>query len=136
MTAISTVQRGLDLETDHGVQNAFTNYAVEEAKLLLELLAAARDLRGRVSGVVAALRDVDRARRKTVGGLIPGLLPGAKKQVGEEEEEEVVVVEEQKEGEDDERREDEEGRFVPWKGSGVESLLLELELGGLGKTGG
>lgn len=132
MTAISTVQRGLDLETDHGVQNAFTNYAVEEAKLLLELLAAARDLRGRVSGVVAALRDVDRARRKTVGGLIPGLLPGAKKQVGEEEEE----VEEQKEGEDDERGEDEEGRFVPWKGFGVESLLLELELGGLGKTGG
>lgn len=132
MTAISTVQRGLDLETDHGVQNAFTNYAVEEAKLLLELLAAARDLRGRVSGVVAALRDVDCARRKTVGGLIPGLLPGAKKQVGEE----VVVVEEQKEGEDDERREDEEGRFVPWKGFGVESLLLELELGGLGKTGG
>lgn len=130
MTAISTVQRGLDLETDHGVQNAFTNYAVEEAKLLLELLAAARDLRGRVSGVVAALRDVDRARRKTVGGLIPGLLPGAKKQVGEE------VVEEQKEGEDDERGEDEEGRFVPWKGFGVESLLLELELGGLGKTGG
>lgn len=137
MTAISTVQRGLDLETDHGVQNAFTNYAVEEAKLLLELLAAARDLRGRVSGVVAALRDVDRARRKTVGGLIPGLLPGAKKQVGEEEEvEEEVVVEEQKEVEDDERREDEEGRFVPWKGFGVESLLLELELGGLGKTGG
>lgn len=132
MTAISTVQRGLDLETDHGVQNAFTNYAVEEAKLLLELLAAARDLRGRVSGVVAALRDVDRARRKTVGGLIPGLLPGAKKQVEEEEEE----VEEQKEGEDDERGEDEEGRFVPWKGFGVEILLLELELGGLGKTGG
>lgn len=132
MTAISTVQRGLDLETDHGVQNAFTNYAVEEAKLLLELLAAARDLRGKVSGVVAALRDVDRVRRKTVGGLIPGLLPGAKKQVGGEEEE----VEEQKEGEDDERGEDEEGRFVPWKGFGVESLLLELELSGLGKTGG
>lgn len=132
MTAISTVQRGLDLETDHGLQNAFTNYAVEEAKLLLELLAAARDLRGKVSGVVAALRDVDRVRRKTVGGLIPGLLPGAKKQVGEEEEE----VEEQKEGEDDERGEDEEGRFVPWKGFGVESLLLELELSGLGKTGG
>lgn len=123
MTAISTVQRGLDLETDHGVQSAFTNYAVEEAKLLLELLAAARDLRRRVSGVVAALRDVDRARRKTVGGLIPGLLPGAKKQVRE-------VAEEQKEAEDDEAGEDEDGRFVPWKGLGVESLLLELDWAG------
>lgn len=124
MTAISTVQRGLDLETDHGVQSAFTSYAVEEAKLLLELLAAARDLRGRVSGVVAALRGVDRARRMTGGGLIPRLLPDSKKQVGEEEEEE------QKEGEYDEGGEDEEGRFVPWKGLGVESLLLELDWAG------
>lgn len=125
MTALSTLQRGLDLEADHGVQSAFTNYAVEEAKLLLELLAAARDLRGTVSGVVAALRDVDGARRMTGGGLIPGLLPDSKKQVGEEEEEE-----EQKEGENDEGGEDEEGRFVPWKGLGVESLLLELDWAG------
>lgn len=121
MTTISTVQRGLDLETDHGVQSAFTNYAVEEAKLLLDLLAAARDLRGRVSGVVAVLRDVDRAGRTTGGELIPRLLPGLKKQVEEEEE--------QKEREDDEG-EDEEGRFVPWKGWGVERLLLKLDWAG------
>lgn len=121
MTTISTVQRGLDLETDHGVQSAFTNYAVEEAKLLLDLLAAARDLRGRVSGVVAVLRDVDRAGRTTGGELIPRLLPELKKQVEEEEE--------QKEREDDEG-EDEEGRFVPWKGWGVERLLLKLDWAG------
>lgn len=121
MTTISTVQRGLDLETDHGVQSAFTNYAVEEAKLLLDLLAAARDLRGRVSGVVAVLRDLDRAGRTTGGELIPRLLPGLKKQVEEEEE--------QKEREDDEG-EDEEGRFVPWKGWGVERLLLKLDWAG------
>lgn len=121
MTTISTVQRGLDLETDHGVQSAFTNYAVEEAKLLLDLLAAARDLRGRVSGVVAVLRDLDRAGRTTGGELNPRLLPGLKKQVEEEEE--------QKEREDDEG-EDEEGRFVPWKGWGVERLLLKLDWAG------
>lgn len=121
MTAISTVQRGLDLETDHGVQSAFTNYAVEEDKLLLELLAAARDLRGRVSGVVAVLKDVDRAGR-TGGGLVHGVLAGVKKQVEEE-------GEERKEEEDDEG-EDEEGRFVPWKGWGVERLLLKLDWAG------
>lgn len=130
MTSISIVQRGLDLETDHGVQSAFTNYAVEGNNLLLELLAAARDLRGRVSSVVAVLRDVDRAGRTTTGGteLIPAgvlLLPGVKKN----------HVGEQKEGEDDER-EDEEGRFVPWKGWGVERLLLKLDWAGREDEGG
>lgn len=114
MTAISIVQHGLDLETDHGVQSALTNYAVEEAKLLIELLAGGRDLREKVSAVVAVLRDVDRAGR-TGGELIPGL-PGVKKQIEEEE---------QEEGED--KGEDEEGRFVPWKGWGVERLLLKLD---------
>lgn len=121
MTSISTVQRGLDLETDHGVQSAFTNYAVEEKNLLLELLAAARDLRGRVGSVVAVLRDVDRAGRTTgVAELIPAglLLPGVKKD----------HVEEQKEEEDD--GENKEGRFVPWKGWGVERLLLKLDWAG------
>lgn len=128
MTSISTVQRGLDLETDHGVQSAFTNYAVEENNLLLELLAAARDLRGRVSSVVAVLRDVDRAGRTTGGAeLIPAgeLLPGVNKN----------HVGEQKEGEDDEG-EDEEGRFVPWKGWGVERLLLKLDWVGREDGGG
>lgn len=128
MTSISTVQRGLDLQTDHGVQSAFTNYAVEENNLLLELLAAARDLRGRVGSVVAVLRDVDRAGRTTGGTeLIPAgvLLPGVKKN----------HVGEQKEGEDDER-EDEEGRFVPWKGWGVERLLLKLDWAGREDEGG
>lgn len=125
MTSISTVQRGLDLETDHGVQSAFTNYAVEEKKLLLELLAAAKYLRGRVGSVVAVLRDVDRAGRTTGGAeLIPAgpaglLLPEVKK----------CHVEEQKEVEDDEG-EDEGGRFVPWKGWGVERLLLKLDWAG------
>lgn len=125
MTSISTVQRGLDLETDHGVQSAFTNYAVEEKNLLMELLAAAKDLRGRVCSVVAVLRDVDRAGRTTGGAeLIPAgpaglLLPGVKK----------YHVEKQKEVEDDEG-EDEEGRFVPWKGWGVERLLLKLDWAG------
>lgn len=128
MTSISTVQRGLDLETDHGVQSAFTNYAVEENNLLRELLAAARDLRGRVSSVVAVLRDVDRAGRTTGGAdLIPAgvSLPGVKR----------THVGEQKEGEDDER-EHEEGGFVPWKGWGVERLLLKLDWAGREDGGG
>ena len=128
MTSISTVQRGLDLETDHGVQSAFTNYAVEENKLLLELLAAARDLRGRVSSLVVVLRDVDRAGRTTGGeGLIPPgvLLSGVKRN----------HVGERNEGEYDER-EDEEGRFVPWKGWGVERLLLKLDWAGREAGGG
>lgn len=128
MTSISTVQRGLDLETDHGVQSAFTNYAVEENNLLRELLAAARDLRGRVSSVVAVLRDVDRAGRTTGGAdLIPAgvSLPGVKR----------THVGEQKEGEDDER-EHEEGWFVPWKGWGVERLLLKLDWAGREDGGG
>lgn len=128
MTSISIVQRGLDLETDHGVQSAFTNYDVEEKNLLLELLAAARDLRGRVSSVVAMLRDVDRAGRTTGGAeLIPAgvLLPGVNKN----------HVGEQKEGEDDEG-EDDEGRFVPWKGWGVERLLLKLDWAGREDGGG
>lgn len=128
MTSISTVQRGLDLETDHGVQNAFTNYAVEEKNLLLDLLAAARDLRGRVGSVVAVLRDVDRAGRTTSGAelILAGLLlPGVKKN----------HIEEQEEREDDER-EDEDGRFVPWKGWGVERLLLKLDWSGREDGGG
>lgn len=138
MTSISTVQRGLDLETDHGVvQSAFTNYAVEENNLLLELLAAAMDLRGRVSSVVTMLRDVDRAGRTTAGGaeLIPAggvLLSGGLKRRTHD-------VGEQKEGkEDDERREDEEegGGFVPWKGWGVERLLLKLDWAGRENGGG
>lgn len=128
MTSISTVQRGLDLETDHGVQSAFTNYAVEENKLLLELLVAARDLRGRVNSLVVVLRDVDRAGRTTGGAeLIPPgvLLSGVKRNhVGERNEGEYV------------EREDEEGRFVPWKGWGVERLLLKLDWAGREAGGG
>lgn len=136
MTSISTVQRGLDLETDHGVvQSTFTNYAVEENNLLLELLAAARDLRRKVSSVVAVLRDVDRAGRTTTGSgaeLIPGpgvlLSSGVKKRnhVGEQNEGEYY----------DEREDDEEGRFVPWKGWGVERLLLKLDWAGREVGGG
>lgn len=69
---LSTVQQNLDLETDVGVVDTFTNYAREEKDLLENLGVARGGLKGAVAKVIDALREIDsmRAGGPKQGGLV------------------------------------------------------------------
>lgn len=59
---LSVVQHHLDLETDAGVMDTFTNYKVEEQDLLKDLNEARSGVDRDVAHVVQRLRDVDTER--------------------------------------------------------------------------
>lgn len=59
---LSVVQHHLDLETDAGVMDTFTNYKVEEQELLRDLSDARSAVDRDVAHVVQRLRDIDAER--------------------------------------------------------------------------
>ncbi|MCJ1466356.1 hypothetical protein MMC07_004975 [Pseudocyphellaria aurata] len=105
---LAIVQHSLDLQTDTGVQDVFmTSYAAEEADLATELRTAATSVEAQVKSLVELLREIDR------GGGRVGL--GATEEQNETTNVDVVGAS------------DEPDVFIPWKGWGVERLLLKLE---------
>lgn len=104
---LATVHHSLDLQTDTGVQVVFmANYAAEEADLVTELRTAATSVEAQVKSLVELLREIDR------GGGRVGL-----RATGQNETTNVGVV----------GALDDADVFIPWKGWGVERLLLKLE---------
>ena len=59
---LSVVQHHLDLETDAGVMDTFTNYKVEEQELLKDLSEARSEVDLDVANLVQRLRDIDAER--------------------------------------------------------------------------
>ncbi len=108
MQNMATVQKALDLESDHGVINAFTNHASEEGKLLQELRAAGRELQAQIRGLVKVLREVDRGK---TGAVIADIITDSDANAVNDVAGMVNA----------------EGAFTPWKGWGVERLLLKLD---------
>ena len=65
MARLDSVYQHLDLESDLGIVEPFTNYAIEEKEVMRELRSAKEKVASGVQALVEALRDIDTAR---VGG--------------------------------------------------------------------
>lgn len=107
---LQRIQHSLDLEEDEGVVDAFGNFKDEEKEVALLLDRARKRVDMGMKGVVGRLRGVDRER---VGGG-----SGRGSGFGEA-------------GGEGEGGRESEGGFTPWRGGGVERLLMKLDFGRL-----
>ena len=62
MTRLDSIYQHLDLESDLGIVDTFTNFKVEEKEVMRELASARAQAAASVQAVITALRDVDVAR--------------------------------------------------------------------------
>ena len=108
---LATVQHELDLQTDTGAEVVFmANHAAEETELVTELGTVATSVEAHVNAVVELLRELDQGGSRVGVGAPDGrneetTTAGARGAAGTEVEE----------------------GFTPWKGWGVERLLLKLD---------
>ncbi|KAI9679242.1 MAG: hypothetical protein M1817_005261 [Caeruleum heppii] len=96
---LASTWKSLDLETDNGVVDTFTDYRQEERTISRDLRSAVSHIQDDIHTVVRMLTRVDR------GGAVMSMRSSA-----------TDVM---------------EGGFVPWKGSGVDRLLMKLDFGNL-----
>ncbi|CAF9914748.1 MAG: hypothetical protein HETSPECPRED_002067 [Heterodermia speciosa] len=62
MARLNSIFQHLDLESDLGIVDTFTNFKIEEKEVMKELASARAKAAGNVQAVITALRDVDAAR--------------------------------------------------------------------------
>lgn len=62
MARLDSIYQHLDLESDLGIVDTFTNFKIEEKEVMQELASARTNAAGNVQAVVTALRDIDAAR--------------------------------------------------------------------------
>ena len=62
MARLDSIYQHLDLETDLGIVDTFTNFEIEEKEVMRELASARVKAAGTVQAVITALRDADAAR--------------------------------------------------------------------------
>lgn len=62
LTRLDGIYQHLDLESNLGIVDTFTNYASEEKEVMRELGLARENVAGGVQALIAALRDIDSAR--------------------------------------------------------------------------
>jgi len=96
---LQSIQQNLDLEEDEGVVDALANNEQEQKDVQLELDRSRKRIDGDMKAVVGRLRELDAAKVDTAFG-------------GDE----FVGVDEKQE-------------YVPWRGPGVERLLMKLDFG-------
>jgi hypothetical protein len=96
---LQSIQQNLDLEEDEGVVDALANNEQEQKDVQLELDRSRKRVDGDMKAVVGRLRELDAAKVDTAFG-------------GDE----FVGVDEKQE-------------YVPWRGPGVERLLMKLDFG-------
>ena len=108
---LATVQHALDLQTNTGVGDVFTaKHATEETELVADLGAAATNVETQVKTLVELLREIDRGGNR----IGPSATNGQHEMTNSD------ISGAPGEGNP------EEG-FTPWKGWGVERLLLKLD---------
>ena len=73
MTRLNIIYQHLNLESDSGVADTFTNYSLEEREVMRELEPAKQKVDGGVAALVEALRVIDAARiaEDRYGGGLP-----------------------------------------------------------------
>lgn len=103
---IHSVWSSLDLETDEGVIDAFSDFRKEEKEVVAQLTVAAQDVRAAISGLVVNLRDIDHDAEGREEGL----------QLLDAEIEDVDL--------------DGEEAYRPKKVGRVDRLLMKLDFGG------
>ncbi|KAL1957405.1 hypothetical protein VTO42DRAFT_6085 [Malbranchea cinnamomea] len=105
ITQLQTVQQNLDLEEDEGVVDSLADYAADEKRIWTELRQARASLETAITELIARLRDIDDSRLTEGKRLFDyGDYAGDKSQFGEWTNE-----------------------YVPWKGAGVDRLLMSLD---------
>ena len=62
MARLDFIYQHLDLESDLGIVDTFTNFKVEEKEVMRELASARAKAAGNIQAVVSTLRDIDAAR--------------------------------------------------------------------------
>ena len=62
MARLDSIYQHLDLETDLGIVDTFTNFEIEEKEVMRELASARVKAAGTVQAVITALREADAAR--------------------------------------------------------------------------
>lgn len=108
---LATVQHALDLQTDTGVGDVFTaKHAAEETELVAELGTAATNVETQVKTLVELLREIDRG-----GNRIGFSATNGQHEMTNSDISGAPGGENPEEG------------FTPWKGWGVERLLLKLD---------
>ena len=65
MARLDSIYRHLDLESDLGIVDTFTNFKKEEEEVMRELALARAKAAGHVQAVITALRDADAARARS-----------------------------------------------------------------------
>lgn len=101
LSRLRVIQANLDLETDSGVVDALANYEDEERDVLLELDRSRKRVDADLRGLVARLRELDKER---VGWGTFGSVGSVETMDGS-------------------------GAFEPWRGGGVDRLLMKLDFG-------
>lgn len=108
---LTTVQHALDLQTDTGMEDVFmANHAAEESALVTELRTAATSVEAQVQNLVELLREIDRG-----GSRIGPSATQGQNEITSADGTGAAVAD------------NEELVFIPWKGWGVERLLLKLD---------
>ncbi|KAI9705627.1 MAG: hypothetical protein M1836_006383 [Candelina mexicana] len=107
LTSLQTLQQALDLETDAGVVDTFAHNARDEKEVWRELMVARECVEKDVCLLVERLREFDECGRGRDDGDWNG---GGGGGGGKGEEENM-------------------GGFVPWKGDGIDRLLMKLDFG-------
>ena len=124
---INTIWTSLDLESDSGVIDAFSDFQVEEVDVLRGLGETSRAVKGGIEACVGVLRGLDALGGGAVGGVGAGGFEGIGGGGDGSAYEELVLGE--------------EGEYVPAKIGRVDRLLMKLDFGGwfddpIGRDGG
>lgn len=118
---LATVQQALDLQTDTGAEDIFMgSQTAEETDLVAQLHTAATSIEDQVQTLMELLREIDRSSNRVSLSATQGS---------------TEIITTTADASDVAEPENEAERFIPWKGWGVERLLLKLDWSRAGHGG-